>query len=323
MLESGAGQLGSNTMTDRNIKIGNILFSISSQNGIGMDKCLEPFLTTADTGSQSADCRMEIRDPKLQTVRNNRQIKNNRLFEADTTWGLYSSQKTAVSGQRSAASGKITNSTKDNSDNLLAIPSLKNGGRRRLFAEFDSAYRNGTVYLHKSGENYFLYPFLELLTINLLAESKGVLLHASCIDDNGSGYLFLGHSGAGKSTISNFWNEEKGIRVLSDDRVIVSLSEKGLIAHGTPWHGTANYAINASVPVKKVFFISHSKHNSAVKINGIKATSELVRNAFLTFWDKNRMEYSTETLMQISQKAGMFSLGFYPDRKILDFVRNV
>jgi hypothetical protein len=307
------GQLGSNTMTDRNIKIGNILFSISSQNGIGMDKCLEPFLTTADTGSQPADCRLEIRDPKLQTVRSNRQIKNNRLFEADTTWGLYRGQKTAVSDKRSAV----------RTENLLAIPSLKNGGRRRLFAEFDKDYRNGTVYFHKSGENYFLYPFLELLTINLLAESNGVLLHASCIDDNGSGYLFLGHSGAGKSTIANIWNEEKGIRILSDDRVIVSLSEEGLIAHGTPWHGTANYAINASVPVRKVFFISHSKHNSAVKINGIKAASELVRNAFLTFWDKQRMENSTETLMQVSQKAGMFSLGFYPDRKILDFVRNV
>ncbi len=318
MQDTTAGQLNYYFMLDNNIKIGNLIFSISSQNGngIGMDKCLEPFLTTADTGSKSADCRMEIRDPKSQTVRNNRQIKNSRLFEADTTWGLYSGQKTAVSR-------KITNSTKDNSENLLAIPSLKNGGHRRLFAEFDKDFRNGTVYFHKSGENDFLYPFLELLTINLLAESNGVLLHASCIDDNGSGYLFLGHSGAGKSTIANIWNEEKGIRILSDDRVIVSLSEEGLIAHGTPWHGTANYAINASVPVKKVFFISHSKHNSAVKINGIKAASELVRNAFLTFWDKNRMENSTETLMQISQKAGMFSLGFYPDRKILDFVRKV
>ena len=134
MRDTTAGELGSNTMTDRNIKIGNILFSIASQNGIGMDKCLEPFLTIADTGSQSADCRMEIRDPKLQTVRSNRQIKNNRLFEADLTWGLYSGQK---------------------ADNLLAIPSLKNGGRRRLFAEFDKDYRNGTVYFHRDGRELF------------------------------------------------------------------------------------------------------------------------------------------------------------------------
>ncbi|MBI5099225.1 MAG: hypothetical protein HZB30_08285 [Nitrospirae bacterium] len=299
-------------MLDINIKIGDILFSISSENGMSIDTCLKPFFTVADSRSH-ADCNMRLISNRPQIKNLKSKISNHKLFEADTTWGLYSGQKAAVSDQRSAV----------RTENLLTIPSLKNGSRRRLFAEFDNDFRNGTVYFHKEGENYFLYPFLELLTINLLAESNGVLLHASCIDDNGSGYLFLGHSGAGKSTIANIWNEEKGIRILSDDRVIVSLSEEGLIAHGTPWHGTANYAINASVPVRKVFFISHSVINSAIKINGIKATSELVRNAFLTFWDKQRMEYSTETLMQISQKAGMFSLGFYPDKKILDFVRNV
>jgi hypothetical protein len=309
-------------MVDRNIKIGNLLFSISSENGMGMDKCLEAFSTVADSGSH-ANCNMQLISNRHQIKNLKSTISNHKLFEANFTWGLYRGQKAAVSDQRSAVSRKITNSTKDNSWNILTIPSIKNGRRRRLFAEFDNDFRNGTVYFHKEGENYFLYPFLELLTINLLAESNGVILHASCIDDNGSGYLFLGHSGAGKSTIANLWNEEKDIRILSDDRVILSLSENGLIAHGTPWHGTANYAINASVPVRKIFFINHSKHNSAIKINGIKAASELVRNAFLTFWDKRRMECSTETLMQISQKAEMFSLGFYPDRKILDFVRNV
>jgi hypothetical protein len=66
-----------------------------------------------------------------------------------------------------------------------------------------------------------------------------------------------------------------------------------------------------------------SSSNSALKISGIKAASELVRNAFLPFWDKDRMEYSTEFLIEASLNAELFSLDVFPDRKIMDFVRNI
>lgn len=298
-------------MFDRHIKIGNILFAISAEKSMNMDKCLMPFFTDADTEARRADCRIGIKEHRSRTVKR-RRIKNNMVFEADFSWGLYKGNNVSVGNRQSAAA-----------DYILTVPPVKSGRRRRLYAEFDDDFRNGTVYLYSEGENYFYYPLLELLTINLLAEDKGVLLHASCIDDNGSGYLFLGHSGAGKSTLANLWSTENGIRILSDDRVIVTLSDNGLIAHGTPWHGTADYAINVSVPVKKIFFINHSRHNSAIKIKGIKSASELARNAFLTFWDKERMERSTDTLMQISQHSAMFSLGFYPNQRVLDFVRNL
>lgn len=305
MPEPDAGKLIVDSMIDRNIEIGNLLFSISSRNGMSMDS-LEPFFSAADRTPQSADCRMEINNHKTRTVNNRSRIMNNKLFEADLTWGIYGGQK-----------------ADKNRGFIMTVPSLKDAGSSRVFAEFDSDFKNGTVYTRKAEEHYFFYPFLEVLTINLLARGRGALLHACCIDDNGTGYLFLGQSGAGKSTMANIWNEEKGISILSDDRVLVSLSEKGLTAYGTPWHGTENYAMNAGVPVKKIFFINHAEKNHASEICGIKAVSELVKNAFLPFWDKDRMEYSTEFLIQLSLNAALFSLDVYPDRKIMDFVRNI
>jgi hypothetical protein len=123
--------------------------------------------------------------------------------------------------------------------------------------------------------------------------------------------------------MANLWNTEKGITVLSDDRVLVSMTEQGLTAYGTPWHGTEKYAVNAGVPVNKIFFISHADGNSVSKVNGITAVSELVRNSFLPFWDRDRMEHSTEFLIQVSQNAKLFRLGVYPDKKIIDLVRNI
>jgi hypothetical protein len=298
-------QLNINSTVDNNIKIGSLIYSVSSGNGMSVDS-LGSFVTDTSCGPQTADCTMEILNYKPGTDNRRSQFMHNRLFEADLTWGLYKGKK-----------------ADNNQEMIMTVPAMKNGRHSRVIAKFDSDFKNGTVYTRKTEEHYFFYPFLEVLTINLLARGRGALLHACCIDDNGSGYLFLGQSGAGKSTMANIWNQEKDITVLSDDRVLVSMTEEGLTAYGTPWHGTEKYAVNAGVPVKKIFFISHADSNSAFEVNGIKAVSELVRNAFLPFWDRDRMEYSTEFLIQVSQNARLFDLAVYPDRNIIDLVRNI
>ncbi|MBN1260708.1 MAG: hypothetical protein JXB35_08510, partial [Anaerolineae bacterium] len=82
------------------------------------------------------------------------------------------------------------------------------------------------------------YPLDEILVVNLLAKGRGVLLHSCAVDDDGHGTLFLGESGAGKSTTARLWSEA-GVRVLNDDRVIVRQSGGRFWAYGTPWHGDA------------------------------------------------------------------------------------
>ena len=305
MPEPGTGQLNSKAMLKRTINIGNLLYSVSYGSGMSGDS-FGSFITNADCGPKSTDCTMEIINYEPRTDNRRSQYMHNRLFEADLTWGLYKGKKSDT-----------------NQETIMTVPAMKYGRHSRVFAEFDNDFRNGTVYTRRAEEHYFFYPFLEVLTINLLAEGKGSLLHACCIDDNGTGYLFLGQSGAGKSTMANLWNEEKGITVLSDDRVLVSMTEQGLTAYGTPWHGTEKYAVNKSVQVKKIFFISHANKNTALEVNGIKSVSELVRNAFLPFWDRDRMECSTEFLIHVSQNARLFSLGVYPERKIIDLIRNI
>jgi hypothetical protein len=305
MQQSIAGKLNSDSVRIKNITIGNLLYSVSCGNVMSVDS-LGSFITDADCGPQPADCTIELINYKPRTDNRRSQFMNNRLFEADLTWGLYKGKKVDT-----------------NRGTIMTVPAMRNGSHSRVFAEFDDNFRHGTVYTRRAEEHYFFYPFLEVLTINLLADGKGSLLHACCIDDNGSGYLFLGQSGAGKSTMANLWNTEKGITVLSDDRVLVSMTEQGLTAYGTPWHGTEKYAVNAGVPVNKIFFISHADGNSVSKVNGITAVSELVRNSFLPFWDRDRMEHSTEFLIQVSQNAKLFRLGVYPDKKIIDLVRNI
>ena len=66
------------------------------------------------------------------------------------------------------------------------------------------------------------YPLDELLIMHRLTQEKGIELHAcGIVGADGMGNLFVGHSGAGKSTTTRLWTECVGVEVLSDDRIIV------------------------------------------------------------------------------------------------------
>src|SRR5271169_6137240 len=95
-------------------------------------------------------------------------------------------------------------------------------------AWFDPGFERGHVVLNRSaipaGRPIFPleYPLDELVMMHRLALGEGVEVHALGLSDkDGSGYLFLGHSGAGKSTTARLWMEQPGVQMLSDDRIII------------------------------------------------------------------------------------------------------
>jgi hypothetical protein len=81
------------------------------------------------------------------------------------------------------------------------------------------------------------YPLDELLIMHRLTQEKAIELH-SCgiVRPDGTGNLFVGHSGAGKSTTTQLWMAREDVEVLSDDRIIVRRDEGGVLAE-TPCHG--------------------------------------------------------------------------------------
>jgi hypothetical protein len=70
------------------------------------------------------------------------------------------------------------------------------------------------------------YPLDELLIMHRLTQEKAIELH-SCgiVRLDGTGNLFVGHSGAGKSTTTRLWTAREDVEVLSDDRIIVRRDE--------------------------------------------------------------------------------------------------
>jgi len=169
----------------------------------------------------------------------------------------------------------------------------------------------------------FVYPVDEVLFINLLPSFNGIIVHACGIDDSGKGLIFTGVSGAGKSTTARLWSDEPGIKILSDDRIIIREADNKLYAYGTPWHGEVNVCDPGRVEIERIFFLEHSDKNYAKPLSAVDAATRMFVRCFPTFWDKEGMEFTLSFIDKIVKSIPCYELGFVPDKSALSFVRGL
>jgi hypothetical protein len=117
---------------------------------------------------------------------------------------------------------------------------------------------------------------IRLLYSIFLFHSGGYLAHGVGIIRNNEGYLFVGRSGSGKSTIARLSCHEE---VLSDDLVALVGRNKGWSIYSTPFSQVKmELNSNQGVRCKSLFFI---KQGSCAKVESIPvsmAVAEMITN---------------------------------------------
>ncbi len=149
------------------------------------------------------------------------------------------------------------------------------------------------------------------------------MVHALGIDDCGQGRVFVGPSRSGKSTLARFWGRRKGVRILSDEHLILRRRGRGFYAYGTPWPGMAARVSPDPVQIQQIFFIEHHrKHRLWSETAGILA-SRLFSQLFLPRWNDRIIESGITVCEQLLQKVDCRRLGFAKHPSVIDYVRQV
>ena len=133
---------------------------------------------------------------------------------------------------------------------------------KKLSADFSDGYI----------ENICLYRSLCLQ----IPQYQRMLLHASVLEYDGSGYAFLGRSGTGKSTHTRLWLKYlQNTRVLNGDKPILQEKDEYFIAYGTPWQGKEGWGCKGQVPLKGLCFLEQAKENSIRALTPAETASRL------------------------------------------------
>jgi hypothetical protein len=229
------------------------------------------------------------------------------LFDSGSTWQLYELPSGSREFRLSAPfSGwqpyKLARFSRDwTSGEILC--------QRRYFADGESIYP-------------LEYPLDEALLTNLLAMGRGVEIHACALKDaDGRGYLFPGQSGAGKSTTAGLWAVQDGVRILSDERVILREHEGRIKMYGTPWHGDARLGGPLSATLDAIYFLGRGESNDVVPVGRAEAAARLFACSFPPFYSASGLAFTLEFLEQVTGLALTSELKFVPDERVIDFVR--
>jgi hypothetical protein len=225
-------------------------------------------------------------------------------------------------------SGALWRAHRDGAGFLFQFTSPRFGAVPYKVARFTPRFATGEVVLHRpyfadAGPLYPLeYPLDELLLIHLLADGRGVELHGcGVVDGPGAGYLFVGQSGAGKTTIARLWQRERGATILSDDRVVLRKINGRFRMYGTPWHGDEPLACPAGAELTTVFFLSQAEKLGAVPLRRIDAVARLLACSFPPFYSAPAMEFTVDLLEALTCLVPCVELRFTRTGAVVPFIR--
>jgi AAA domain len=229
-----------------------------------------------------------------------------KLFDSGGTWRLFRDGDLLVFQVRSPTFGALPYKT----------------------ATFSTDFSTGVVHLRRScfpaGHRLYPleYPLDEILITNWLSLGRGVEVHAcAVVDQDGRGYLFAGHSGAGKTTMARQWCGQTGVTVLSDDRIILRKIGDRIWMHGTPWHGDEPLASPDCAPLTHGFFLCHASRHALSPVGDAEAVARLFARSFPPFYSASGLDFTLSLLSDIARLVPFAELGFVPDRSLLDFLR--
>ena len=163
-----------------------------------------------------------------------------------------------------------------------------------------------------------LFPSDQILIARALAYRNGCMLHSLGVILDGKGYLFVGHSDAGKSTMARLLGPEAV--VLCDDRNIVREQDGLLQLFGSWSHGDVPDVSPGPAPLHKIFFLEKAEQ---MRLRPASHPFEKLLACLIRpletreWWDK-----SLGILERIVSQVECLDFAFNRSGDVLDLIRN-
>ena len=161
-----------------------------------------------------------------------------------------------------------------------------------------------------------LCSLLRIIFAQAVVYHRAVSIHASVVQLDGKGFLFMGKSGTGKSTHSALWMDRfEGCELLNDDNPILRLMPDGVMVYGSPWSGKTPCYKNHSCPLAGMARLRQAPMNRFVVQEDITAFITVLPGCSVIRKDAEQYDALCATLVELTGKVKVGTLDCLPDRE--------
>ena len=143
----------------------------------------------------------------------------------------------------------------------------------------------------------------------------GMPLHASLVEKDGYGVVFLGPSGMGKSTQAKLWVEYQGADFIIGDRPGLRRIDGQWIGFGMPWDGKDGIHQQKQVPIRALISLEQAPENSIRRLTKQEAMIVLLNQVMMPMWDDAAMALLTPLMGQLATEIPFYHLKNLPNRE--------
>lgn len=158
-----------------------------------------------------------------------------------------------------------------------------------------------------------IYRLFNALLFTHLSRHQALEMHASLIDIQDIGIMFLGPSGIGKTTQAELWMKYRKAQIVNGDMVFVKQESDCFLGCGSPWHGSSPYCMNKQVPLKALIVLKQSSENRIRRLTGFEMVSSIMNSVFFPIWYQKGHEAVCKTLNVLLQTVPVYELSCRPD----------
>jgi len=187
-------------------------------------------------------------------------------------------------------------------------------------ATFDEPHFQGKIHLGTGEGNLILRSARPLVDVEyfilvafalLLFDTGGLMVHGAGIMRREKAFLFFGHSGSGKTTVSRLSSNDL---VLNDDLVALRPQGKAWQAWGTPFSNPTQVPPhNATAPLVGLYRLVQSRDVYLKDMPASLALAELLSNIPVISVGSELAPALMERCLQLTTQVPCYQLHFLPD----------
>jgi len=141
-----------------------------------------------------------------------------------------------------------------------------------------------------------------------LLSRGGVAMHAAGALRNEQAHLFIGPSGAGKTTIVTQWPNDA---IFGDDQIILTESNSGFTIHDTPYPGNeGTLCAKGSAPLSHIYVLEQSENTALEPLGKAAAFRALSKQVFHIGSAQNDASLIFELLERLTNQVPISLLKF-------------